>query len=120
MILSIGCDDFVRKPFQEKTIFEIMAKHLGVSYVYESSELNYRPDNLDGEPVNLTKLLSAMSIKWTIKLHEAALEADSKLVSTLLDKIPSSYVLELQTLRDWVNKFEFEKILDMTERFVGK
>ena len=120
MILSIGCDDFVRKPFQEKTIFEIMAKHLAVSYVYESSDLNSCPENPAGEPVNLTILLAAMSRKWIIKLHEAALEADSQLVSRLLDKIPSSYVLELQTLRDWVNKFEFEKILDLTERFVEK
>ncbi|WP_442921681.1 AAA family ATPase [Microcoleus sp. Aus8_D2] len=120
MILSTGCDDFVRKPFQEQTIFEIAAKHLGVSYVYESSELNSPPDNLDGEPVNLTKFIAARSRKWIVKLHEAALQADSELVSRLLDKIPSSYVLELQTLRDWVNKFEFEKILDLTERFVEK
>ncbi|WP_442927624.1 response regulator [Microcoleus sp. A2-C2] len=117
-ILSIGCDDFVRKPFQEKTIFEIMAKHLGVSYVYESSELNYRPENPGGEPVNFTILLAAMSREWIIKLHEAALEADSKLVSRLLDKIPSSYVLELQTLRDWVKTFQFENILDLTEPLV--
>ncbi len=118
IILSIGCDDFVRKPFQEKTIFEIMAKHLGVSYVYESSELNYRPYNRAGEPVIFTILLAAMSREWIIKLHEAALEADSELVSRLLDKIPSSYVLELQTIRDWVKTFQFEKILDLTEPLV--
>jgi len=41
-----------------------------------------------------------MSKKWIVKLHEAALDADSELVSKLLEKIPSSYVLELQTLRD--------------------
>ncbi|MCY7381453.1 MAG: hybrid sensor histidine kinase/response regulator, partial [Microcoleus sp. CAN_BIN18] len=109
---------FVRKPFPEKTIFEIMAKHLGVSYAYESSELNYRPDNQAGEPVNLTIFLAAMSRKWIVKLHEAALEADSELVSRLLDTIPSSYLLELHTLRDWVNTFQFEKILDLTEPLV--
>ncbi|MEG4804159.1 AAA family ATPase [Microcoleus sp. ARI1-B5] len=120
MILSTGCDDLVRKPFPEQTIFHIMAKHLGLSYVYDSSELNYCPDDLAQKPVNLTKFISAMSIKWMVKLHEAALEADSELLSRLLDKIPSSYVLELQTLRDWVNKFEFEKILELTEGFVEK
>lgn len=34
-ILSAGCDDFVRKPFRESEIFEMMAKHLGVQYLYD-------------------------------------------------------------------------------------
>jgi CheY-like chemotaxis protein len=34
-ILAAGCDDFVRKPFREQEIFEAMAKHLGLKYVYE-------------------------------------------------------------------------------------
>jgi GAF domain-containing protein/DNA-binding response OmpR family regulator len=32
--LSIGCDDFVRKPFQENTILEKIAEYLGVQYTY--------------------------------------------------------------------------------------
>jgi GAF domain-containing protein/DNA-binding response OmpR family regulator/HPt (histidine-containing phosphotransfer) domain-containing protein len=32
--LSIGCDDFVRKPFQENTILEKIAEYLGVRYIY--------------------------------------------------------------------------------------
>ena len=35
VILSAGCDDFVRKPFHTKAIFDIMAKHLGVGYIYQ-------------------------------------------------------------------------------------
>jgi PAS domain S-box-containing protein len=37
MILSAGCDDFVRKPFQEEVLLEKIATHLGVRYVYEES-----------------------------------------------------------------------------------
>jgi signal transduction histidine kinase/CheY-like chemotaxis protein len=39
LILSSGCDDFVRKPFKDTEIFEKMAKHLGVKYVYEKSDV---------------------------------------------------------------------------------
>ena len=35
VILSVGCDDYLRKPFRESEIFEMMGKHLGVRYVYE-------------------------------------------------------------------------------------
>ena len=71
-------------------------------------------------PLNLPLLLTAMSKKWLIKLHEAALEADSELVSQLLEEIPEFQALELQTLRGWVNQFQFEKILDLTEPLIGE
>ncbi len=33
-ILAAGCDDLVIKPFREEVIFEKMATHLGVQYIY--------------------------------------------------------------------------------------
>ena len=35
--LSVGCDDFLSKPFQKSVLLEKMAKHLGVRYVCEQS-----------------------------------------------------------------------------------
>ncbi|MEZ2276038.1 MAG: AAA family ATPase [Microcoleus sp.] len=120
VILSAGCDDFVRKPFHKEAIFDIMAKHLGVSYIYQEQQPPSPPSNVTGEPLNFTDLLAAMSKKWIVKLHEAALDADSELVSQLLKEIPESHAFELQTLRNWVTKFQFEKILDLTEPLVGE
>ena len=37
-ILAAGCDDFVRKPYREQEIFEVMARYLGVKYIYEESK----------------------------------------------------------------------------------
>ncbi|MEZ2304150.1 MAG: AAA family ATPase [Microcoleus sp.] len=120
VILSAGCDDFVRKPFHKEAIFDIMAKHLGVSYIYQEQQPPSPPSPMTGEPLNFTDLLAAMSKKWIVKLHEAALDADSELVSQLLKEIPEFQALELQTLRGWVNKFQFEKILDLTEPLIGE
>jgi signal transduction histidine kinase/CheY-like chemotaxis protein len=36
VVLSAGCDDFVRKPFAENDIFATMHRHIGVRYVYET------------------------------------------------------------------------------------
>jgi CheY-like chemotaxis protein len=33
-ILKVGCDDFIRKPFQEEILFAKIAEHLGVRYIY--------------------------------------------------------------------------------------
>jgi CheY-like chemotaxis protein len=38
VVLSAGCDDFLRKPFRETNIFELMNKHIGVRYVYEKRQ----------------------------------------------------------------------------------
>src|ERR671933_631213 len=35
VVTSAGCDDFLRKPFREADIFEMMNKHIGVCYVYD-------------------------------------------------------------------------------------
>lgn len=73
---------------------------------------------MTGEPLNLTDVLAAISKKWIVKLYEVALEADSELVFQLLQDIPESHAFELQTLRGGVNKFQFEKILDLTKPLI--
>ena len=118
VILAAGWDDFVRKPFHTEAIFDIMAKHLGVGYIYQDQELPSHSSNVTGEPLNLTDVLAAMSKKWIVKLYEAAIDADSELVFQLLEEIPESHAFELQTLRGWVNKFQFEKILDLNEPLI--
>jgi signal transduction histidine kinase/CheY-like chemotaxis protein len=35
VILSEGCDDYLRKPFREEDLFDAIARHLGVRYLYE-------------------------------------------------------------------------------------
>ncbi|MBW4625337.1 MAG: AAA family ATPase [Brasilonema octagenarum HA4186-MV1] len=115
VILSAGCDDFVRKPFQEQILFDVMKKYLGVSYLYEYIELSKRPGDMPEEAFNLSDLLAEMPKQWIVKLHDAALDADAELVARLIDEIPAFYSFEIMTLRDWMNKFQFDKILYLTE-----
>ena len=48
-MLDAGCDDFVRKPFREEELFDKMAHHLGLSFVYEEEGVD------DATPVELTR-----------------------------------------------------------------
>jgi CheY-like chemotaxis protein len=115
IILSAGCDDFVRKPFYKETIFEMMGKYLGVHYIYQEKEPLSQPKNLIIESLSVTELLASMPKSWIVNLHEAALDADVELVSQILESTPESHTLLRQTCQDWVKKFQFEKILDLTE-----
>jgi CheY-like chemotaxis protein len=49
VVLSAGCDDFLRKPFRESDIFEAMHKHIGVRYIYDE------PTAPTASTVSLTK-----------------------------------------------------------------
>ncbi|MGL5835123.1 MAG: ATP-binding protein, partial [Waterburya sp.] len=87
VVLSAGCDDFVRKPFREEIIFDKMAQYLGVRYVYE--QLN--AENLS-ESEKIAKLtaeaLAVMSDEWLQELSEAAELINEQLIMQLLTQIP--------------------------------
>ncbi len=72
IVLSAGCDDFLRKPFAEHTIFDALAKHLGVKYIFAETH----SANLEHiEEKSLTSdSLSCMDQEWINQLYEAALE----------------------------------------------
>ncbi|MBD2199632.1 MULTISPECIES: AAA family ATPase [Calothrix] len=120
VILSAGCDDFIRKPFYTETIFEMMVKHLGVRYLYQEQKPPSHTPNLTVEPLSLTDLFAEMPKSWIINLHEAALDADAELVLQLLELVPESHALVRQTCKNWVKKFQFEKILDLTEPLIDE
>lgn len=121
-ILSAGCDDFVRKPFYKETIFDMMNKHLGVHYIYQKQEeqINYEAANINIESLDLTNLLEAMPKTYIIQLHKAVLDADPELVSQILESLPESHSLLRQICQDWVKKFQFENILDVTEPLIAR
>jgi len=112
IILSAGCDDYVRKPFLDSTIFEMLEKHLGLKFIYEKI-----PNINHDEKVTTTEILTAKSLtimppQWHQELKQAILRLDEKKMLFLIDKIPPNYHHIAQQLRELVNNFETEKILD--------
>ena len=112
IVLSAGCDDFVQKPFKEKTIFETLSKHLGVKYIYEESEScegSSQAERLTPEQ------LSVMSHSWLVRLSNAVLEADSETILTVIQDIPDSQASLAKRLTLLVRQFQFEQILNLID-----
>ncbi|MEH1822217.1 MAG: ATP-binding protein [Nostoc sp.] len=118
VVLSSGCNDFVRKPFREEVILNMMSKHLGVRYVYEEEPIQKDQfvDNSDLKLLSLEKILDRMPTEWVKQLHQAALCTDEKLIFRLLEQIPEESALLANTLSDWVNNFRIDKVIDLTQR----
>ncbi len=118
VVLSAGCDDFVRKPFREEIIFEKMAHYLGVRYVYEN--LDYEDNS---ELVSIEKLtaeaLAIMSEEWLEQLSEAASLIDEQLISQLLVQIPQEHKTLAKAIQKQMDDFDFDRIMNLAQTAVN-
>lgn len=113
--LSIGCDDYVRKPFRAEEIFEKMALHLGVRYLYkENSLLSLQQPTLKLE--ELRQALAQMPIDWLEQLHQAAMKVNAKQVQYWIEQMPIANVPLADALSELVDKFCFEEIVTLTKK----
>ena len=112
IVLSAGCDDFVRKPFRENVLFDKMAQYLGVEYIYAESE-SQEKEAIQANFVFEPAALEVMPSKWLTQLKEAASELDEDLIADLLAQIPDEHTLLAQALQNKVSDFDFDDIVDL-------
>ena len=123
IILSSGCDDFVRKPFRESFIFDKLAEHLGVVYLYETksdSNINHKHTDLDILETNLRVNLSQMSDPWIEQLHQAAMLADNDLIFGLIKDIPTNNTVLTHSLISLMDNFCYNQIMYITNQALEK
>jgi len=130
IILSVGCDDFVAKPFREQLILEKISKYLGVRYIYEeqvSSFIESRRQTpllkngmmtskkTDSSFVLEPSSFQDMPREWIDSLYAAANAVDNDIIFDLLSQIPIDHHYFRQALADLVNNFRCDQILDLIE-----
>jgi CheY-like chemotaxis protein len=121
MILSGGCDDFVRKPFREEEIFDTLAKHLGVRFVYDVEDAQpagaaAQPEDAVLPADSLTpEALMSLPADWVEDLHQAAIQLDADVILDLLDQIREQNASLANALASLVHDFRFDIILALTE-----
>ncbi|NJL20854.1 MAG: response regulator [Leptolyngbyaceae cyanobacterium SM1_3_5] len=113
-ILAAGCDDLVRKPFQEQDIFEKIAQHLGVKYLYEAVTLRSiaNPQELTSDH------LAILPSSWIQQLYQAALCTDEQTILNLIEQLPESQESIATPLRDLVNNFRCDRIMNLTKPLI--
>lgn len=117
IVLSAGCDDFVRKPFQEHIIFEKMEQYLGVEYIYEEEIPAEIPAQKTESQICSTPVILAADRpqEWLDALEKAGIEANGNTIARLCEQLPKSHQDLHRALMNWVNNFRFDKVTDLTE-----
>jgi DNA-binding response OmpR family regulator len=106
-ILAAGCDDMVFKPFHEHEIFEVMARFLGVTYVYTEPDEAATPI---AESELTAAMLAALPPELLQDLDETTLVANKETILEVIDRIAEHAPDTAESLRTLVLNFETEHI----------
>jgi PAS domain S-box-containing protein len=124
-ILAEGCDDFVRKPFRKGEIFDMLAKHLGVRFIYEQEPVP--PGAVEatgpGVPPGVAppvEALSALPPGWRTELQQATIKADLNQMLSLIEQIRDQHPALADTLAHMALNFEYRVILALIEQAGGE
>lgn len=117
VILSEGCDDYVRKPFREEDLFNALARHLGVHFVYEehvpaklSRETQPRGEVRQAE---LAGALASLPEKWRQELHQAALLGYQDRLWSLIGQVREKEPDLARNLAWLAERYDHQAILDL-------
>ncbi len=110
VVLSAGCNAFMRKPFREEDIFEAIREHIGVELIYEEvqqKEIKFTREILTAEN------LAVLPEEWLLELKDAILNSDRKTMNAILEKISIEHEELAEALQKCLYNFEYEKILNI-------
>jgi len=115
-ILLEGCDDFVRKPFRKEVLYDILARHLGVSFVYEEREVGAVAPSAGALSV---EALAAQPSEWLTELRAATIKADLNRMLALVEQIRGQDAGLAEALEGLAHNFEYKRILNLLEKAGG-
>ncbi len=116
-ILSIGCDDFIRKPFTKEVLLEKVSEHLGVKYISPVETVNTaasQETEIFPSEAELIWHLSQMPAQWLRNIRHAAASCSDDMILELLEQIPPEKSHIFRLFRDLANNYQFEKIMELT------
>ncbi|MGK7892867.1 MAG: response regulator, partial [Xenococcus sp. (in: cyanobacteria)] len=120
LILSAGCNDFMRKPFYEGELFDKIAYHLGVNFIYEDDlELKQEEEIVSKPKEDSSELTQAdidiMPESWQLEMYQAAEQVDNSRIYQLIAEIPPEYAFLAEKLTNLVKHFRCDTIIDLIE-----
>ncbi|MEQ8959932.1 MAG: PAS domain-containing protein, partial [Coleofasciculus sp. C2-GNP5-27] len=113
VILSMGCDGFIGKPFRDGEIFDAIHQHLGVNYVYEETMASTPPSQTQAHSLTPDSL-AVLPADWLEAFRQATILGDIELMLSLIEEIRTSHESLANALAELTNQFELEELLTLT------
>lgn len=113
--LKYGCDEFIKKPYEEVDIFDAISQYTGIQYLYKTEKEN--------TPKQISKELgpedfSELSLEYLNNLQETLYSLDPERISTLLKEIELEHNPLYQKLAILSEELKFDKILSVLKIYL--
>jgi PAS domain S-box-containing protein len=112
VVFSVGCDDFIHKPFREADIFDALHKNIGVRYVYDEPPIE--PNSTPTQALT-PEAIAALPADWLASLQKAAIEGDLDLILIQIEQIRSQNDSLANALASLAKKFQFKQLLTLIQ-----
>jgi CheY-like chemotaxis protein len=114
IVLSAGCNDFLRKPFRETEIFDMMHKHLGVQYVYEKAPDAEAGQGYRTDVLNVAALL-ALPEDLRDDLWHSVEAVDTTTLSEVIKRIYQHNQLLAEAIAKLMDSYRFDLLQTLFE-----
>jgi response regulator RpfG family c-di-GMP phosphodiesterase len=111
VILSEGCDDYLRKPFREDELLDALSRHLGIVFEYEELAPLPSPDAAVSRET-LAAQLALTPSEWREQLRQATVLGYASQIQALVSDIEGENPELARTLSRKAAAFEHKAILD--------
>jgi signal transduction histidine kinase/DNA-binding NarL/FixJ family response regulator len=111
-VLNVGCDDFLRKPFRQNEVFDIMNKHLGVEFIYEDSP--WLKPTTEQSPLTSTAL-NALPPTWLQAFQDVVEQVDRTAAQSLVQDLLPMHPQLAAALNEALSQFRFDKLQTLME-----
>ncbi len=115
-IIEAGCDDFVTKPFQEHTIFELLVKHLNCEFVYEVDTRDSTFESEDTGAVFNHSRIAGLPTSLLHDLRDALMLGDTEMANDVIDQIKNYDAKLAGEMRKMVKKYQFDRLFNLLEK----
>lgn len=112
-IESVGFDDFVRKPFLEHEIFDVMTKHLKIQFI-SKSEVH---ETSREEPLQELSPLMLFELPLSLRteLHDAVLILDRESINEKIGEIVKTNPNVGKLIKNIADTLDFDRLLTLLE-----
>jgi CheY-like chemotaxis protein len=111
-VFSVGCNDFIHKPFREADIFDALHKHIGVRFVYAESTAASIETNVE---ILTPEAITTLPPDLVANLRQAIYNLDVELMQTLIAQISELNQPLATAIASLAKDFKYRQLLDLTQ-----
>ena len=105
-VIAAGCDGFLRKPFREHEIIELLAAHLGLRFVYAEDAPSLPPSS-ENAAAEMARVPAAL----LQQLADAAQLSDFSVITDVIELLRSEFPAAADALAAYADNFDYIGLL---------